>query len=107
MDSNLKQPIAIALAGVIAAAAAAASPFKAYIEPSGVRARPSDVDRGAAWLTKCLSDDAQLFTEARLRRSEENGAKRSRTGPPFSISIQASSLLTLAAPLGLTRCLIC
>ncbi|KAH5707858.1 hypothetical protein HBI81_243770 [Parastagonospora nodorum] len=69
MSPRLEKPVIAALGGVIAGVAAAiASSNSDYTPPSGVRTRDDDTDRGARWLADCLSDDAQLFAESRLRR---------------------------------------
>jgi hypothetical protein len=68
MDNTLQRTLAITLAGVIAGAATAAASIEYHDEPTGVRARPSDSDRGSNWVAECLSNDAQLFAESRLRR---------------------------------------
>ncbi|KAF2867736.1 hypothetical protein BDV95DRAFT_174543 [Massariosphaeria phaeospora] len=65
---KLERPVAVALTSIVAAAAAAITAYTdGYTEPSGVRQFESDRDRGSAWVASCLSNDAQLLAETRLR----------------------------------------
>ena len=68
MDPKLKKSVVLAVASAVLGAATAASSIEYHPSPSGVRARESDQYRGSRWLSDCLSDDTQLFAEARLRR---------------------------------------
>ena len=69
MSLRLKKPVIAALSGVIARVTAAiASSYSDYTPLSGVRTRDDDINRRARWLADCLSNNAQLFAESRLRR---------------------------------------
>jgi hypothetical protein len=72
MDNMLQRTLAITLAGVIASAVTATTSIEYHDEPTGVRARSANSDRGSNWVTKYLSSDAQLFAESRLRQQVFN-----------------------------------
>jgi hypothetical protein len=68
IEKNLKRTLVATIASLVTRVATAASTIEYFEEPSGIRERPSNLNRGADWLSKCLSDDTQLFAESRLRR---------------------------------------
>ena len=68
MEKKLKRTLVATIASLVTGVATAASTIEYFEEPSGIRERPSDLNRGADWLSECLSDDTQLFAESRLRR---------------------------------------